>query len=104
MVMAVTLLLSAKMKSPFPVIICSALLLFGPSFLPYSKSGRLYNNLINLLPDKLMNGYSAFTHYAVYHIFGKPITAPYVMAATAIIVTMAVLPFAYLGFKRHQVV
>lgn len=103
MVMAITLLLSAKMKSPFSVMVCSAILLFGPMFIPYSKSSRLFNHLVNLFPIKMMNGYSSFSHYELYHVFGYLIPEPYFMGGTAVIVSVILLPFAYRSFKTHQV-
>jgi len=103
MMMSVTLLLSARMKSPFSVIIWSTVLLFVPMFIPYSKSSRLFNHLIQLLPNKMLNSFEALTHYELYHIFGQMIPQHMVMTVLALLVTILLLPFVYRGFRNHQV-
>ena len=55
----ITLLLSAKMSSPFPVIICTMVFFIVPSFLSYSRSSRTYNNILNLMPAKMATAYTA---------------------------------------------
>ncbi|MBY9079639.1 ABC transporter permease [Paenibacillus sp. HN-1] len=102
-VMAITLLLSSRMRTPFSVIIGSAILLFAPLLIPYSKNSRLFNHLLNLFPVKMMNGYSAFSHYELYHIFGYRMPEPYVLASVAVLIAVLFLPLAYRGFKKHQV-
>ncbi|WP_068619775.1 ABC transporter permease subunit [Paenibacillus tuaregi] len=103
LMMTFTLVLSAKMKAPFYVIICSAIVLLGPMFIPYSKSSRFFNHIINLFPVKMMNGYSSFSHYELYHVLGYSIPEPYAMAGTAVILSIVLLPLAYKGFRNHQV-
>ncbi len=53
----ITLLLSAKMPSPFPVIICTMVFFFIPAFMSYSRSSRTYNNILNLMPAKMAAAY-----------------------------------------------
>lgn len=99
----ITLLLSAKMDSPFPVIICALVFYFVPSFLPYSRSSRMYNNILNLLPAKMAAAYAALTKYEVFHIPGLNIPYPVMLILTALIAATITLPFAYKGFHKHQV-
>lgn len=103
MMMSITLVLSSRLKSPFPVIIWSMVILFGSMFIPYSKSSRTINHFIQILPNKLMDGYDAITHYEVYHLFGQLLPRHYVMVGVAIIGTVLLMPLAYWGFKKHQV-
>jgi len=99
----ITLMLSAKMTSPFPVIVSTFVLFFVPSFIPYSRSSRLFNNLLNLLPSNMAAAYTALTKYEVYHIFGLRISYPVMLIIVAILAAMITLPFAYKSFRKHQV-
>ena len=99
----ITLLLSAKMSSPFPVIICTMVFFIVPSFLPYSRSSRTYNNILNLMPAKMAAAYTALTKYEVFHIFGLKISYPVMLILIAVLVSVVTLPFAYRAFHRHQV-
>jgi len=103
MMMSITLVLSSRLKSPFPVIIWSMVILFGSMFIPYSKSSRTINQFIQLLPNKIMDGYDAITHYEVYHFFGQILPRHLVMAGVAFIVMVLLMPISYRGFKKHQV-
>lgn len=99
----ITLLLSAKMSSPFPVIICTMVFFFVPTFMSYSRSSRLYNNILNLLPAKMAAAYTALTKYEVFHIFGLKIPYPVMLILVALLVSVITLPFAYKAFHKHQV-
>ena len=99
----VTLLLSAKMPSPFPVIICTMIFFFVPSFMSYSRSSRTYNNILNLMPAKMATAYTALTKYEVFHIFGLMISYPVMLILVALLVSVITLPFAYRAFHKHQV-
>ncbi len=98
----ITLLLSAKMPSPFPVIICTMVFFFVPSFLSYSRSSRTYNNILNLMPAKMAAAYTALTKYEVFHIFGLKISYPVMLILAALIVSTITLPFAYRAFHKRQ--
>ena len=99
----ITLLLSAKMPSPFPVIICTMVFFFVPSFLSYSRSSRTYNNILNLMPAKMAAAYAALTKYEVFHIFGLKISYPVMLILVALLVSIITLPLAYRAFHKHQV-
>ena len=99
----ITLLLSAKMPSPFPVIICTMVFFIVPSFMSYSRSSRTYNNILNLMPAKIAAAYTALTRYEVFHIFGLKIPYPVMLILVALLVSVITLPFAYRAFHKHQV-
>ncbi|WP_058303084.1 ABC transporter permease [Gorillibacterium timonense] len=104
MMTGVTLLFSSRMKSPFPVIVCTIILLFGPMFISESKTSRLFNHLLALLPGKQVGNIDAFRSYELYHLFGWQIPQPYMIGAVAFLIALLVIPFAYRGFRNHQVV
>lgn len=101
---AVTLWLSSRMKSPFPVIIAIAIFLIGPMFLQESKSSRLFNHMMHLLPSNMMDSTVRVTGYEVFHIFGQLIPEYKFMIGFAIIVIALLVPLTYRAFKKHQVV
>ncbi|AIQ17397.1 hypothetical protein H70357_12560 [Paenibacillus sp. FSL H7-0357] len=101
---AVTLWLSSRMSTPFPVIIVIVILLIGPLFFPASKSSRLYNHIMNLLPGKMVDGITRVTEYEGYSVFGQLIPSYKFATGFAIIVIALLLPFTYRAFKNHQVV
>ena len=99
----ITLLLSARMSSPFSVIICTMVFFITPSFLSYSRSSRIYNNILNLMPAKMAAAYAALTKYEVFHILGLKISYPVMLVLVALLVSIITLPFAYKAFHNHQV-
>ncbi|MFZ2538946.1 MAG: hypothetical protein WAX04_08585, partial [Oscillospiraceae bacterium] len=102
-IMAITLFLSAKMKTNFAVIIISAVILFLPTLIPHSRTFRLINYIVALLPSKIMDGFFVLRSYKVYNIFGYLVLQPWVMIWTSILLTAAMLYFAYTSYKKHQV-
>lgn len=101
---AVTLWLSSRMRGPFPVIIVIGIFLIGPLFIPASKSSRLFNHLMNLFPENMMDGFKKLTDYEVYHIFGQMILEYKVMTGFAVAVIALLVPLSYRAFQKHQVV
>jgi len=104
MMTAVTLLLSARMKSSFPVIIASMLILFGGMLIPETSGNRLLQVISGLLPNRMTSGYEVLTDYRLFHLFGSPVPEPVGIAIFAVLVTVVALPFAWRSFRRHQVV
>ncbi|AWB46598.1 hypothetical protein DCC85_22115 [Paenibacillus sp. CAA11] len=104
MMTGLTLLFSSRMKSPFSVIVCTVVLLFGPMFISESKTSRLFNHLLALLPGKQVRNIDAFRGYELYHLFGWRVPQPYMIGAVAVLVALLVVPFAYRGFRKYQVV
>ena len=100
---AVTMLLSAKLKSPFAVIIPVALLLIVPMLMnvPPDKPLLPYQ-LFYLLPSNMMPFWS-ITRIIHYELFGLVIP-PYVMMPVFSAMCASVLtPYAFRAFKRHQI-
>ncbi|MNW63682.1 hypothetical protein D3C74_419080 [compost metagenome] len=100
---AVTLWMSSMMKSPFTVIIASGVFLIGPIFIPASKSSRLFNHLMDLMPGNMADGFKKITSYEVFHIFGKLVPEYQVIVVFPILIIVLLLPLSYRAFKKHQV-
>lgn len=98
-----TLLLSAMLSSPFPVIIITLVFYFVPSFISYSRSSRLFNNLLNLFPVKMAAAYTSLAKYELYHILFLKVPYSVMMILVATAVAVVTLPFAYKRFRAHQV-
>lgn len=103
MTAAVTMLLSAKLKSPFGVIILVGLLLIVPMFLHVPESNIVLYNLLHLLPANMM-AFRAVTDGIQYELFGLVIR-PYVFFPLfAALICVCLAPLAYRSFKNHQIV
>ena len=103
MTAAVTMLLSAKLKSPFGVIILVGLLLIVPMFLNVPESNIVLYNLFHLLPANMMPLW-AVTDGIQYELFGL-VFRPYVFFRLfAVLICVFLAPFAYRSFKNHQIV
>ena len=98
-----TLMLSAKLSSPFPVIIITLVSYFVPSFISYSRSSRLFNNILNLFPVKMASAYTALAKYELYHVLFLKIPYSAMMILVALVVAVVTLPLAYKSFRKHQV-
>jgi ABC-type transport system involved in multi-copper enzyme maturation permease subunit len=99
---ALTLLLSAKFKSPFGVIIVISVLLFTPLMLRVPETMVWLYNLFSLLPTSMMSAWSIFSHVP-YELFGL-ILLPYVFQPVfAILATIAILTIAWKSIHNHQI-
>lgn len=97
----VTLFLSAKMKSPYLVLIVLVPILFIPMFLTPNGTTGVYNLTLLLLPYRATT--PELGKYISYQ-FGELVLDTFSMRAilyAALAVIM--LPLARLGFKKHQV-
>lgn len=98
----ITMLLSAKLKSPFGVIILVSLLLVLPMFINISGTNIAIYNLFHLLPANMMD-FSVITDSIQYELFGLVIK-PYVfLPLFAAAVSVLLPPLAYRAFKNHQI-
>ncbi len=100
--LSVTLLCSAKMKTPFGVLVVDVVLIFLPLFLQPS-SNDLWQHIFYLLPSSVIQGLSLFKLYLSYD-FG--FTVLNLFSMTILIYAAAILLcvlFAQRGFKKHQV-
>lgn len=98
-----TLLLSSRMRTPFSVMIWSVVLLFVPFFIPENTQNRLLNHLLALLPGRQTEVYSGFRGYELLEVAGLNIPLPYAIGCTALLITIMLLPFAWRGFRKHEV-
>lgn len=96
-----TLLLSAKMKSPYLVLIILVPILFIPMFLTPNGTTGIYNLLLFLMPYR--SAMPEFDKYISYQLGGLVLDVITVRAVFYAILTVIMLTLARLGFKKHQV-
>lgn len=96
-----TLLLSAKMKSPYLVLIVLVPVLFIPLFLSPNGTTGAYNLILFLLPYR--STIPELGKYITYQIGGLILDTFTMRAVLYVLLTAAMLPLARLGFKKHQV-
>lgn len=99
----ITLWLSSRLRSPFPVIIAVGILLFVPMSIPDSETSRLINHLMALLPSHMFDSFRNITNYEVFHMFGALIPEYLFAGGFAVFVMLVLLPFTYRAFRNHQV-
>lgn len=96
-----TLMLSAKMKSPYLVLIVLVPVLFIPLFLSPNGTTGIYNLTLFLLPYR--STIPEVGKYISYQFGGLVLDAFTVRAILYALLTAVMLPLARLGFKKHQV-
>lgn len=96
-----TLLLSAKMKSPYLVLIVLVPVLFIPLFLSPNGTTGAYNLTLFLLPYR--STMPEIDKYISYQIGGMVFDVLSIRAILYAVLTAVMLPLARLGFKKHQV-
>lgn len=100
-VIGLTLLLSAKMKSPYFVLIVLVLVLFIPMFLSPNGTSGAYNLILFLLPYR--STIPEIGKYISYQFGGLVLDVFSMRAILYAVLTAVMLPFARRGFKKHQV-
>lgn len=100
---ALTMFFSSRMKSAFGVIILSVLLLCVPMFVKVSAYPLLGYLLFHLMPANMMQ-YDYIFSMIPYEIAGVVIPPYVMMPVVALCLCIILIPFAYQGFKHHQVV
>lgn len=98
---SLSLLLSAKMKTPYLVLIVLVPILFIPMFLTPNGTTGIYNLVLFLLPYRATM--PELGKYISYQFGGLVLDAISVRAILYILLTIIMLPLARLGFKKHQV-
>ena len=93
---AITLLLSAKMKSAFAVLILDVLIIFIPMFFSLSKTNAW-------LPAMATSGLSRYSYYISYRLGNFVVDIFFVIVIVYAIITALSLPLAGILFKKHQV-
>lgn len=96
-----TLLLSAKMKSPYLVLIVLVPVLFIPLCLSPNGTTGAYNLILFLLPYR--STMPELGKYITYQIGGLVLDAFTMRVILYALLTAVMLPLARLGFKKHQV-
>ena len=99
--LALTLFLSAKMKSPFPVLAVLIPILIVPMFFTPSGSSGLFNQILFLLPYRSM--VPEIGKYISYQFGGFVAGLLEVRAVFYVILTLIFIPLCRRAFKKHQV-
>lgn len=97
-----TLMLSAKMKSPYFVLIILVPVLFIPMFLTPNGTTGAYNLTLFLLPYRA--AMPELGKYISYQFGGLVLDALTVRTVLYGVLAVIMFPLARLGFKKHQVV
>lgn len=97
---SLTLLLSAKVKSPYIVLIVLVPVIFIPMFLSPNGTTGIYNLTLFLTPYQSTT--PLFAKYLSYQFGGIILDAFSARAILYIILTALLLPLARLGFRKHQ--
>lgn len=99
---AINMLLSAKLKSSFSVIIFIGIFMIVPMFINDPEINVLLSNLLSLLPTNMMTIWTILSEQ-LFEI-GNISILPYVgIPLFAIFACGILLPIAYHGFKNHQI-
>lgn len=93
---AITLLLSAKMKSAFAVLILDVLIIFIPMFFSLSKTNAWLSAMAT-------SGLSRYSYYISYRLGNSVGDIFFVIVMVYAIIIALFLPLAGILFKRHQV-
>ena len=96
-----TILLSAKLKSPYLVLLVLVPVLFIPLFLSPNGTNGLYNLTLFLLPYRATM--PEVGKYISYQFGGLVLDAFSMRAILYAVLTILAIPFAGMGFKKHQV-
>ena len=103
---SITLLLSAKMKTPFSVLIVMICIIMAPLFFKLSETNGVWNHIYMLLPSISCQPVFMMdiTNYMSYPLPGITMDILTMRIAIYIIIVVVCIPFAYCTFKKHQVV
>lgn len=98
---SLTLLLSAKMKSPYMVLTVLVPVLFIPIFLSPNGTTGIYNQILFLLPYRAV--IPEIGKYISYQFGSFVLDAFFVRTILYTALAVIMFPLARLGFKKHQV-
>ncbi|WP_035292916.1 ABC transporter permease subunit [Clostridium sp. KNHs214] len=98
---AFTLILSAKLKTPFTVLMVQVIILFASLFIKKGADNGLFNHILYLLPNKAME--CDFSTYLSYSFGG--LTISLLLMRVIVYGSMAIicLMFTKNIFRKHQV-
>lgn len=99
---SIVMLLSAKLKTPFGVMIIFSIITIAPMFIHIPDSNIVLKNLINLIPSNVM-GFWVVISSNQYELLGF-VMQPYIFIPIfAALVSILLIPFSYRIFKKHQI-
>jgi len=96
----ITLFLSAKMKSPYLVLMVIVPVLFIPLFLSPNGTTGLYNMIVFLLPYRATT--AEISRFVSYEVGSLVIDVHVMRAVLYAVFTLMTVPCARIGFKKHQ--
>lgn len=102
---SITLLLSAKFKTAFSVLIIMICIIMMPLFFKFSETNGMWNHILMILP--YMSCQPVFgmdlTNYVSYPFPGFTMDILTMRMMLYLIISIICIPFAYRVFKKHQV-
>lgn len=102
---SITLLLSAKLKTAFSVLIIMICIIMMPLFFNISETNGVWNHIDIILPYISCQSVfgSDFNNYFSYPLPGFTMDILTMRIVIYLIITAICIPFAYRTFKKHQV-
>ena len=98
---ALTMLLSAKLKSPFAVIVIMTVITVFPMFVNLSEDVLWIYHSFNLIPVNMFSVHRIIDRYSI-GLFGLMVQPYEIMLVFAVVSSIVLLPFAYKSFKNHN--
>lgn len=104
--MSITLLLSARLKTAFSVLIIMICIIMIPLFFKISETNGIWNHIYMILPYMSCQSVfgTDFKNYFSYPLPGITMDILTMRIAIYLIITAICIPFTYRIFKKHQVV
>lgn len=102
---AVTLLLSAKLKTAFAVLVVDVLVILLPVFLGLSGTNGILNHILMLFPYMAVQPVfpAEYTSYFSYPFPGLTVDIITMRIIVYVVISAVCIPFVGRAFKRHQV-
>lgn len=104
---SMTLFLSSKSSSPFSVLVIVLSIYFIPMFFKVSLENRIWDHILMLLPftasQPIFDSYIDILSYLSYPIGNMVFDIISMRIIIYLILFIICIPFAYRGFKNHQV-
>ena len=97
-----TLLLSARLKTPFTVLIIDVIILIGSFFMKPGTNNRVINDILYLLPYKSLTADECGS-YLSYSFGGLTISLILMRIIVYGVMAIIFLPFVKNAFQKHQV-
>lgn len=98
---ALTMLLSAKLKSPFTVMMIMTVITVLPMFVNLSEDVLWIYHSFNLIPVNMFSVHNITDKFSI-GLLGLTVQPYEMILAFAVVSSMALLPFTYKNFKNHN--